>query len=239
MTGGSVGEDPTGSPFPRHILARDTLAAARALIGAWLVRDPLPADGTRRASAVRRVGRVVEVEAYLGEDDRASHARMGLTSRNQVMFGPPGIAYVYLVYGMHHCLNVVTEPAPRAAAVLIRAVEPVAGVDAMRAAREHRSGRRLTVPDPRLTAGPGRLAGAFDVDRRDTGTDLCNPASSLRLELPTPRSHRPVITATARIGVAHAGEPWASRPWRFVLVGSPSLSGPAATRPHRIVAGAR
>ena len=87
---------------PAGVLARPTLEAARALVGAHLVRE----DG----SPARRVGRIVEVEAYIGEDDLASHARFGRTDRNAVMFGPPGIAYVYLVYGMHDCLNVVTEP---------------------------------------------------------------------------------------------------------------------------------
>ena len=119
----------------------------------------------------RRVGRIVEVEAYIGEEDRASHARFGPTDRNRVMYGPAGIAYVYLVYGMHHCLNVVTEPAGRPAALLVRAVEPLDGIDAMRAARDAlatgRGGGRNAAPDAprrrvadaRLAAGPGLVAG--------------------------------------------------------------------------------
>src|SRR4029077_10717948 len=111
------------SVVDRRLLAGPTLEAARGLIGTRLVRD----DATGR-----RVGRIVEVEAYLGPDDRASHARFGETARNRIMFGPAGHAYVYLVYGMYDCLNVVTEPAGVAAAVLIRAVEPLAGIEAMR-----------------------------------------------------------------------------------------------------------
>ena len=108
---------------------------------------------TTARGRARRVGRIVEVEAYIGEDDLASHARFGPTDRNRVMYGPPGTAYVYLVYGMHHCLNVVTEPAGRPAALLVRAVEPIDGVDAMRAAREAlSSGRR------RARASTGRRA---------------------------------------------------------------------------------
>lgn len=216
----------TSRSFPRDALAGDTLTAARALLGARLVRDP---DGM---SGERRVGRIVEVEAYVGLDDRASHARMGPTARNRVMFGPPGIAYVYLVYGMHHCLNVVTEPDARPAALLIRAVEPVEGVALMRAAREAVHARRLRSGTPvvrrieaaRLAAGPGLLAIAFELDRRHTGLDLCDPASSLRLEVRPPGEPLPDARRTPRIGVAYAGEPWATVPWRFVVAGSPSLS---------------
>jgi DNA-3-methyladenine glycosylase len=183
-------------------------------------------------SGERRVGRIVEVEAYVGVDDRASHARMGRTARNRVMFGPPGIAYVYLVYGMHHCLNVVTEPDSRPAALLIRAVEPVEGVALMRAAREAMRTRRAgpwtrigrPIEAARLAAGPGLVATAFDVDRRHTGLDLCDPASSLRLEARPSDAPVPDVLTTPRIGVAYAGEPWASVPWRFVVAGSPSLS---------------
>ncbi len=231
MTEGSGGWGPAGSPFPRQILAGDTLAAARGLIGAWLIREPVPLGEDDGTLGGRRIGRVVEVEAYRGEQDRASHARMGPTPRNRVMFGPPGIAYVYLVYGMHHCLNVVTEAPPHAAAVLVRAVEPVIGVAAMRAARDRRSGRPVRVPDARLAAGPGLVAAAFDIDRRDTGADLCDPASRLRLELPPPGDPLLAVIATARIGIAHVGEPWASLPWRFVLTGSPSLSRPDPGHP--------
>ncbi len=166
---------PADRPFPRDILAGDSLAAARALLGAILVREP------DRAGDARRTGRIVEVEAYIGLEDRASHARMGPTPRNRVMFGPAGIAYVYLVYGMHHCLNVVTEAAGRPAALLVRAVEPLAGLDAMRAARG-----RAGVADHRLAAGPGLVGAVFGIDRSFTGTDLCDPAAPLHLA-PAPR----------------------------------------------------
>ncbi|HEX8025018.1 MAG TPA: DNA-3-methyladenine glycosylase, partial [Candidatus Limnocylindrales bacterium] len=140
-------------------MAAPTLDAARSLLGARLVRD----DG--------RIGRIVEVEAYIGADDLASHARFGRTARNAVMFGPPGRAYVYLVYGMYDCLNVVTEPQGRPAAVLVRAVEPIAGVADIRAARLRwalarkaaatptgaaaTEARIAAVPEVRLCAGPG------------------------------------------------------------------------------------
>jgi DNA-3-methyladenine glycosylase len=208
-----------GPPFPRELLAGSTLDAARALLGARLVRDP-------DAGLARRVGRIVEVEAYIGEDDRASHARMGPTPRNRVMFGPPGIAYVYLVYGMYHCLNVVTEPAPRPAALLIRAVEPVEGTEAMRAARATAPGAgRRPVEDDRLAAGPGLVGAAFGLDRSFTGTDLCDPASPLRLELAPAGEPPPPVITTPRIGIGYAGSPWTSLPWRFVVPGSASLSG--------------
>lgn len=156
------------------------------------------------------------------------------------MYGPPGIAYVYLVYGMHDCLNVVTETEGRPAAVLIRAVEPVAGETAMRAARFERATRpaadhaqrsrvasRLArVPVERLAAGPGLVTAAFGITRADTGADLLDPAGGLRIETATPPAR---IEATPRIGIAYAAEPWQSRPWRLIDPDSPSVSG-ARTR---------
>ncbi len=181
----------------------------------------------------------MEVEAYIGEEDRASHARMGPTARNRVMYGRPGVAYVYLVYGMYHCLNVVTEPASHPAALLIRAVEPLEGIPAMREARVrarhgHRqatAGDRPVAParliaDARLAAGPGLMTAAFDIDRSCDGLDLCDPRSRLRLELPPAGEPSPSIAATPRIGISYAGEPWVSVPWRLVVEDSPSLSGP-------------
>ena len=223
MTLGTGGGGPPLGAFPRELLAGDTLAAARALLGSLLVRDPEPAATPGGTVGERRVGRIVEVEAYVGLEDRASHARMGPTPRNRVMFGPPGIAYVYLVYGMHHCLNVVTEPAPRPAAVLIRAIEPVAGIDAMRRARAAGPARR-PVPEARLAAGPALVAAAFGIDRTHTGLDLCDPSSPLRLEAAPPGS-RPVVLATApRVGIGFAGQPWTEVPWRLLDAGSPSVS---------------
>ena len=191
------------------------------------------------------MGRIVELEAYAGPDDRASHARAGRTARNAVMFGPPGIAYVYLVYGMYDCLNVVTGPEGSASALLVRAVEPLEGLEAMRAdrARLATARRRSLGPDPsaeherlarlpdrRLASGPGLVGAAFGIDRTATGTDLCDPASPLRLEGPVGSIPDAEIAATPRIGVAYAGEPWTSRPWRLVVAGHPSVSGPRAAR---------
>ena len=217
------------STFPRDLLASDTETAARRLIGVRLVRGNGP-DA--------RVGRIVEVEAYIGQKDLASHARAGRTKRNAVMFGPPGAAYVYLVYGMHNCLNVVTEAEGRPAAVLIRAVEPLAGVDEMRAVRlglvACRTGRETpatelsrrrieTLPVARLASGPGLVCAAFSIDRDDDGRDLCDPSSELRLEIGAEDEPLP-IAAGPRIGVNYAPEPWISRPLRFFVPGHAAVS---------------
>ena len=162
------------------------------MLGARLVRH----DATGRREA-----RIVEVEAYGGPEDLASHARFASTARNRVMAGPPGIAYVYLVYGMYDCLNVVTEPSGRPSAVLIRAVEPLLGVERMRADRlawdrRRRAGRteagalaarrRLDrIADHRLASGPGLVGAAFGIDTAWTGVDLCDPFQ------PTPPGTRP------------------------------------------------
>jgi DNA-3-methyladenine glycosylase len=154
------------------------------------------------------------------------------------MFGPPGVAYVYLVYGMYHCLNVVTEPEGTAAALLIRAVEPVAGEDRMRRARlawlacRARRGKDLAeaarrriqaLPSTRLASGPGLVCAAFSIDRSDDGRDLCDPASELRLEVAA--GDEPLAIATgSRVGIDYAPEPWRSRPWRFFVPGSAAVS---------------
>ncbi len=166
------------------------------------------------------------------------------------MAGPPGFAYVYLVYGMYDCLNVVTEPSGRPSAVLIRAVEPLLGIERMRADRlawdhRRRAGRteagakaarlRLDrVPDDRLASGPGLVGAAFGIDTAWTGIDLCDPSSPLRLEL-DPADLAAVVTPDSlavgpRVGVAFAGEAWAARPWRFSIVGHRSVSGPVRGR---------
>jgi DNA-3-methyladenine glycosylase len=179
-----------------------------------------------------RVGRIVEVEAYVGSDDLASHARFGRTARNTVMFGPPGVAYVYLVYGMYDCLNVVTEAEGRPAALLIRAVEPVDGIDEIRTARARwavshgRSSDRIgTIAASRLTSGPGLVAAGFDLRREHTGIDLLDPASAIRLEVPEPSARTPRIVAGPRIGIDYATQPWQDVPWRFVDADSPAVSG--------------
>ncbi len=195
----------------------------------------------------------MELEAYIGREDLASHARFGETARNRVMFGPPGRAYVYLVYGMHACLNVVTEPEGAPAALLVRAVEPLEGIERMRQDRVARAAasRRTTqperaradreriarIPDARLASGPGLVAAAFGLDTGWTGTDLCDPRAELRLEAgsaPVPSGSvpdpPPSIRATPRIGIDYAAEPWTSQPWRLSLAGHPSVSGPRGRR---------
>ena len=188
-----------------------------------------------------RVGRIVEVEAYIGVDDRASHARFGPTARNAPMFGPPGHAYVYLVYGMHLCLNVVTESEGRPAAVLVRAVEPLEGLAAMRAARLTAGARRRAIgrdpdamerlrrrlertPDVRLASGPGLVGAAFSLDLALSGADLLDPAGALRLEAAPPDELPPSVRATRRVGIAYAGGGWADAPWRLMIDGHPSVS---------------
>lgn len=220
------------SAFGRAILAGGALDAARLVLGALLIRGSGPE---------RRVGRIVEVEAYVGDDDMASHARIGRTKRNAVMFGPPGVAYVYLVYGMYHCLNIVTEAPGRPAALLVRAVEPLEGVAEMRLARIRtalaRASRHDTDPDRarkhieglpalRLASGPGLVCDAFSIDRSHDGLDLLDGNSALRIE-EAPPGHGPIAVATGpRIGIGYAPEPWLSRPWRFYDSGSGAVSGP-------------
>ncbi|MFL5725615.1 MAG: DNA-3-methyladenine glycosylase [Chloroflexota bacterium] len=219
----------------RQRFGQPTLDVARGLIGLRLVRQ---ADD----EAAPRVGRIVEVEAYIGEEDLASHARFGRTGRNAVMYGPPGIGYVYLVYGMYDCLNIVTEPPGRPAAVLVRAVEPFEGADAIRAARvgwwrrrhpsavperlEAEAKRLRQTADWALARGPGLVAAGFSIDRSMTGLDLLDRASPLRVEAAASDDRAPDVLATPRIGIAYAGSPWTEMPWRFVDGTSPSLSGP-------------
>jgi DNA-3-methyladenine glycosylase len=181
----------------RDSFARDTLSVARGLLGQRLVRI---LDGERLS------GRIVEVEAYIGEEDQASHARCGRTERNAPMYGPPGRAYVYFVYGMHHCLNVVTEPEGFPAAVLVRALEPLEGIEAMRARRDGRG-------DLELTSGPARLCQALGIDRRFDGVDLCTTNAVLFIE---ENGAMPDVAVAAgpRVGV-RGDEVALTVPWRF------------------------
>ena len=194
-----------GRRLPRSFFGRSSLLVAPALLGADVVR--LLPDGTR----VR--ARIVETEAY-EPDDPASHAFRGPTARNAVMFGPPGHLYVYLAYGVHHCMNIVCATEGVASAVLLRAAEPLEGLEAMQE-------RRGSVPARDLCRGPGRWTRAFAVDRALDGTDVAG-GRDLWLErgVATP-SHG--IVAGPRIGITSA----ADRPWRFCVAQSRFLSRPA------------
>jgi len=203
------------APWPRGAFERPSLELAPALLGALLVRD---------GPQGRTTGIIVETEAYAGPEDRASHARAGRTRRTAAMFGPAGHAYVYLVYGMHCCVNVVAEGPDRAGAVLIRALEPVIGVAAMRARRG-----RTEEPTARLAAGPARLCQALAVDRGLDGHDLT--AGTLLWIADATGDMAARIAAGGlvhgpRVGVAYAGDDWGSRLWRFGVRGHPSLSRP-------------
>jgi DNA-3-methyladenine glycosylase len=189
----------------RTFYARETLTVARELLGQRLVRL---LDGQRIA------GRIVEVEAYIGEEDRACHAAPGRTARNAVMYGPAGHAYVYFIYGMHHCLNVVTEREGFPAAVLVRALEPVEGIAVMRA---HRGGRE----GAELTNGPAKLCYALDIDRALNGVDLVT-SEELWLERDLAIAGDRVATGP-RVGV-RGDERAVTVAWRFWVAGNPFVS---------------
>jgi DNA-3-methyladenine glycosylase len=195
--------------LPRAFYLAPTLVVARRLLGAILVHET--DDGVT-------AGRIVETEAYRGPADRAAHSRGGHRSaRNEVMYGPPGHAYVYFVYGMHHCVNVVTQPADVPEAVLIRALEPVAGESLMR--------RRRALPDApawRLCRGPGALCRALAIDRTRNGADL--RGGPLRIVTGSDVPGR-LVARSPRIGVDYAGTD-AGRRWRFFVTGNASVSGP-------------
>ena len=190
----------TGSTWPRERLSRPAVEVAPALLGAVLRKGPA-------------AGRIVEVEAYGGSDDPSSHAFRGPTPRNASMFGPPGTLYVYRSYGIHWCANVACGEIGEGTAVLIRALAPLDGLDLMRQ-------RRAAVRRERdLCSGPGKLAQALGLSRDDDGTDLCDPASAVRLEVGQP-VERADIRTTPRIGITAA----ADRPWRFLVAGDQNVS---------------
>jgi DNA-3-methyladenine glycosylase len=181
-----------GTKLPHEFYARDTILVARELLGKTLVRV---------AEGVERIGKIVEVEAYLGTHDLAAHSARGRTKRTSVMFGPPGHAYVYIIYGMYHCMNVVTEPEGQAAAVLLRALEPIKNVD----------GR---------TQGPGLLCRAMGIDRSLNAHDLV----SADFYIAAPGETEPFsVVERPRIGVGYAGK-WAQMPLRFYIQGNPFVS---------------
>jgi DNA-3-methyladenine glycosylase len=184
---------------PRRFFLQSTLTVARELIGMRLVH---------RDGATLRAGRIVETEAYMGPRDLAAHSSRGRTARTEVMFGPPGHAYVYFIYGFWNCLNVVTAREGVPHAVLLRALEPLCGTD----------GR---------TWGPGLLCRALGIDRRLNGADLLG--ERLWLERAPRSAPAARIARATRIGVDYAGE-WASRRWRFYDAASPYVSTHSATR---------
>jgi DNA-3-methyladenine glycosylase len=178
--------------LPRAFYDRDTIAVANELLGKYLVHV---LDG------IERIGRIVEVEAYLGPHDLAAHSSKGLTERTRVMFGPPGHAYVYFIYGMYYCMNVVTEPQGHASAVLLRAIQPIKNVE----------GR---------TQGPGLLCKAMRIDQRLNGHDLLSDEFYIAALSDEPALQ---IVKRPRIGVDYARH-WARRHLRFYIRGNPFVS---------------
>ena len=198
------------TPLTRDFYDRDPRRVSRELLGKVLVR---------REAGKLLAARIVEVEAYLGENDPAAHSFAGRTARNAVLFGPPGYAYVYFIYGNHYCLNVSCLPDGVAGGVLFRAAQPLVGMEQMAVAREVsiHSTRDLRM----LTSGPGRLAEAFGITReRDNGKDLTNSRSALFIADDGFRV-RGILT-TPRIGITKAAE----RPLRYVIAGNEFVSGP-------------
>lgn len=202
----------TARPLPREFFNRNPAIVARELLGKLLIRR----DGRSLLA-----GRVVEDEAYLGQDDPAAHAFAGQTARNAVLFGPPGYAYVYFIYGNHYCLNVSCMPEGCGEGVLFRALEPVFGVNAMALARgvELPSSPRATQLRM-ISSGPGRMSEALDITReRDNDKDLTSSRSDLWLADDGFEPQR--IVATPRIGITKAVE----RPLRFAIAGNAFVSG--------------
>lgn len=190
---------------PRSFYLQPTLKVARKLLGLFLVR---------KIGKKRLVGRIVEVEAYLGSKDPASHAYRGRTPRNDVMFWKGGHLYVYFTYGMHFCSNVVTRDEGVAHAVLLRAAEPVEGIDIMRYNRNH-----IKDSDPTLLcSGPARLCEAFGLGRKENGIDLCGDAIWIAEDVQAIR--KPKIDRSTRVGIAVGKQP----KWRFLIQGNPYVS---------------
>lgn len=180
--------------LPRAFYDRDTVVVAQELLGKYLIHV---CDGAER------IGRIVEVEAYLGPHDWAAHSARGLTKRTAIMFGPPGHAYVYMIYGMYYCMNVVTQPEGHASAVLLRAVEPVQNV----------AGR---------SQGPGLLCKALHIDKALNGHDLLSDDFYIAAAA---TAETLAIVKRPRVGVDYAG-PWAKRLLRFYIRANPFVSKP-------------
>ena len=194
--------------LPRRFFVRDPVVLARDLLGRVLFY---------KAPEGLLAGRIVETEAYTGAADPASHAFRGRTARNAVMFGPAGHAYVYFTYGMHHCLNVTAGAQGTAGAVLLRALEPLAGVEIMRARGDHG-------PESRLLSGPGKVGRAFGLSLVDNGRDFTRGPLGLATGAPVPDRE---VAISRRIGISRAVD----LPYRFAVLSSPSVSkAPTLTR---------
>jgi len=192
-----------GRILPRDFYARATVAVARDLLGKVLVHGPT-------------AGIIVETEAYLGGDDLASHSARGITERTRVIFGPPGHAYVYLIYGMYECLNLVAEADGKPGCVLLRALQPAAGLDTM---RKRRATARRELD---LASGPGKLTLALGITRAHNGADVTRGALVVRE--PAER-RRFELAVTPRIGIRQCAD-W---PLRFIIRGNPFVSGPRSS----------
>jgi DNA-3-methyladenine glycosylase len=180
--------------LPRTFYDRDTKIVARELLGKFLIH---------KTGGIERVGKIVEVEAYLGEHDLAAHSSKGLTERTKIMFGPPGHGYVYLIYGVHHCMNVVTEHEGHASAVLLRAIEPVKNIS-------------------KKTSGPGLLCRAMGIDKKLNGHNLLSDDFYIA---DSEAAEKVSIVKRPRIGVDYAKH-WAKRHLRFYIKGNPFVSRP-------------
>ena len=202
-------------PLPRDFYARPSVSVAPDLLGCLLIRE---------IDNQRLMGRIVEVEAYLGEEDAASHAFRGPTQRNRSMFGPPGHAYVYIIYGIHTCLNIVTGRAGKGEAVLIRALEPLSGIEVM---QRHRGDKPLR----QLTNGPGKICQALAIDKSLDGHDLC-AGQGLWLEAGEPPDE--TLCAGPRVGV-RGDDRALTRAWRFFLAGNPFVTRSPLNRQCSVV----
>ncbi len=194
----------------RSFYDRDTLVVARESIGKYIVY---------RSKRGRLVARIVEVEAYVGEEDSACHAACGPTERNRLMYGKPGVAYIYFIYGMYHCLNFVTEHKGFPAAVLLRAAEPVSGVEHMREGSSHAS-------ENALLSGPGKFCRGFGLTRAQNGLDL----TGAELYLEDRCEPAPKVSVSKRIGIRKG----ADKPWRFFDADSEAVSRRAPVRRKRV-----
>lgn len=199
-----VVEDLVSHRLKREFFTRDPVVLARDLLGRILFY---------RTAQGLLAGLIVETEAYTGEADPASHAYRGPTARNAVMFGPAGRAYVYFTYGMHYCLNVTAERPGKAGAVLLRALEPLAGIDVMRA-------RGDRGPPARLLSGPGKIGRGFGLTLKDNGRDFTRGPLGIAAGTPPAAAK---VAVSRRIGISRAVE----LPYRFAVIGSRSVSGRA------------